>query len=182
MHAPVWLKEVTMSEITRMLVPTDFSPASDLAFTYAIDLARRHGSELHLLHVIDESAFATAYPDGFYMELPGVRATMMEDAKAQLDQMADTCAKAELTATTEVAVGRPAKVIAAKAMERGTDLLVMGTHGRSGVAHLVIGSVAERVVRTAPCAVLTVRDTARVADALAAKATATMQNVSDQPA
>lgn len=169
-----------MPEITRMLVPTDFSPASDLAFHYAIDLAGRHGSRLHLLHVIDESAFATAYPDGFYMELPGVRAAMMDDAKAQLDRMAETCGKANLTATTEVAVGRPAATITAKANERGTDLLVMGTHGRSGVAHLLIGSVAERVVRTAPCAVLTVRETVRLADAPVAQETS--RRLSNQPA
>ena len=81
--------------------------------------------------------------------------------------MAVRCAALPVPATIEVAVGRPARVIIETATNRGTDLIVMGTHGRSGVAHLVLGSVAERVVRTAPCAVLTVRDTSRIADAIA---------------
>jgi hypothetical protein len=74
-----------------------------------------------------------------------------------------------VTATMEVIVGWPARVIAQTATSRGTDLIVMGTHGRGTIAHLVLGSVAERVVRTAPCAVLTVRDSSRIADVLAAE-------------
>jgi nucleotide-binding universal stress UspA family protein len=161
-----------MTAITRMLVPTDFSPASDIAFLYAIDMAAREGSSLHLLHVVDEASFATAYPDGFYVELPGVRAQLSNEANAKLRDMAARCAAANVEATTEVAVGRAARVIAETATVRGTDLIVIGTHGRGGFAHLVLGSVTERVVRIAPCAVLTVRDTSRIADAIAAEAVA----------
>jgi nucleotide-binding universal stress UspA family protein len=159
-----------MSEIKRMLVPTDFSPASDIAFNYAIDMAVRQGASLHLLHVIDDASFATAYPDGFYVELPGLRTQLIEEAMRRVEQMAALCLDAGVTASVEVTVGRPARVVTEIAKERGTDLIVMGTHGRSGFAHLVLGSVAERVVRTAPCAVLTVRDTCRTADAVAAEA------------
>jgi universal stress protein A len=158
-----------MTAIKRMLVPTDFSPASDIAFAYALDMAGREGSTLHLLHVVDEANFATAYPDGFYVELPGVRAQLTTEANARLADMAARCAAANVAATTEVAVGRAARVIAQIATARGTDLIVIGTHGRSGFAHLVLGSVTERVVRMAPCAVLTVRDTSRIADAIAAE-------------
>jgi universal stress protein A len=161
-----------MTAIKRMLVPTDFSPASDIAFLYAIDMAAREGSTLHLLHVVDEASFATAYPDGFYVELPGVRAQLSDEANAKLRDMAARCAAANVEATTEVAVGRAARVIAETATARGTDLIVIGTHGRGGFAHLVLGSVTERVVRIAPCAVLTVRDTSRIADAIAAEAAA----------
>lgn len=159
-----------MSAINRILVPTDFSSASDIAFTYAVDLAARQGSAMHLLHVIDDTAFATAYPDGFYVELPGLRAQMMDEANRRLSDMVDTCAAAGVPSTTEVLAGRPARVIAEAARARGTDLIVMGTHGRSGFAHMVLGSVAERMVRVAPCAVLTVRDTSRTADAVAEEA------------
>lgn len=159
-----------MTAIKRMLVPTDFSPASDIAFLYAIDMAAREGSTLHLLHVVDEASFATAYPDGFYVELPGVRAQLSDEANARLRDMAARCAAANVEATTEVAVGRAARVIAETATARGTDVIVIGTHGRSGFAHLVLGSVTERVIRIAPCAVLTVRDTSRIADAIAAEA------------
>ena len=131
---------------------------------------RTEGSTLHLLHVIDEMNFASAYPDGFYVELPGVRAQLTTEANARLQDLAARCEAANVAATTEVAVGRAARVITQTATARGTDLIVIGTHGRSGFAHLVLGSVTERVVRMAPCAVLTVRDTSRIADAIAAEA------------
>ena len=72
---------------------------------------------------------------------------------------------------TEVIVGKPARVIADVARAQGTDLIVMGTHGRTGFAHLMLGSVAERVVRIAPCAVLTVPEASRTADQVAIEAT-----------
>jgi nucleotide-binding universal stress UspA family protein len=159
-----------MSPIKRMLVPTDFSPASDLAFAYAIDMAVRQGADMRLLHVIDDASFATAYPDGFYVEMPGLRTQLIEEATGRLQAMAAKCQAAGVSTAIEVAVGRPARIIGETALNRGTDLIVMGTHGRSGFAHLVLGSVAERLVRTAPCPVLTVRDTARVADAIARRA------------
>ena len=159
-----------MSAIKRMLVPTDFSPASDIAFTYALDMAGRQGCGIHLLNVMDDASYAAAYPDGFYSELPAVREEVIEEANSRLNAMAERCKAAGIAATMEVAIGRPARVIVETASARGTDLVVMGTHGRSGVAHLLLGSVAERVVRTAPCAVLTVRDTSRIADILAAEA------------
>jgi universal stress protein A len=164
-----------MSEIKRVLVPTDFSPASEIALNYAIDMAARQGATVHLLHVIDDANFATAYPDGFYVELPGLRTQLMEEASGRLTEMAARCAEVNLAATIQVGVGRPAPVITETAKALGTDLIVMGTHGRSGFAHLVLGSVAERVVRSAPCAVLTVRDTSRIADAIAAESVARRQ-------
>lgn len=159
-----------MPAIKRMLVPTDFSPASDIALTYAIDMALRHGAAIHLLYVVDEGSAATAFPDGFYVELPGLRAKLVDDATRRLTELTQQCAAASVPATFDVVTGRPAPMIAQEATARGTDLIVMATHGRSGVAHLLLGSVAERVLRTAPCPVLTVRDTARVADAVAAHA------------
>src|SRR5262245_4099888 len=159
-----------MPAIKRMLVPTDFSPASDVAFLYAAEMAAQQGSTMHLLHVIDDANFATAYPDGFYVELPGLRAQLIEETSVRLDAMAARSRAAGVETTTEVAVGSPARVIAQTASALGTDLVVMGTHGRSGFAHLLVGSVAERVVRTAPCAVLTVRDTSRIADAVGVRA------------
>ncbi len=161
-----------MAAIKRMLVPTDFSPASDIAFTYAVDMAAREGSTLHLLHVLDEASFATAYPDGFYVELPGIRAQLTDEANARLQDLVARCAAENVEATTELAVGRAARIIVQTATTRGTDLIVIGTHGRSGFAHLMLGSVTERVVRMAPCAVLTVRDTSRIADAITAEAVA----------
>jgi nucleotide-binding universal stress UspA family protein len=84
-------------------------------------------------------------------------------------------AATNVTITTQVLVGQAVPLITRTAAERGVDLVVMGTHGRGGVAHLMLGSVAERVVRTAPCPVLTVRNTSRAADIIAAEAVCSRQ-------
>ena len=159
-----------MPAIKRMLVPTDFSPASDISFKYALDLASRDRSAMHLLHVVDDGSVKGAYADGIYVEVHALRARLVDEAGVRLRRLAARCGSADLSVTTEVVTGRPAPVIAARATALGTDLIVMGTHGRSGFAHLVLCSVAERVMRTAPCPVLAVRDTARVTDRLAQEA------------
>jgi universal stress protein A len=161
-----------MSRIQRILVPTDFSPTSDIALQYAIDIAPA-GAALHLLHVIDETSLMAAYPDGLYLELPGLRARLIEEGARRLADAATQFAAAQATLTTEVVVGRPAVSIAEAAKTREADLIVMGTHGRGGFAHLMLGSVAERVLRAAPCPVLTVRDHSRTADEIAEELVAT---------
>ena len=160
-----------MPTIRRVLAPTDFSPASDIAFRYALHLAAREGAAIHLLHVVEEPIAAGSYPDGFYTYAPALRAQVIDEAIARLNTVLGSCAIAGVETTTEVLVGKPARVIADVARERGTDLIVMGTHGRTGFAHLMLGSVAERVVRIAPCAVLTVPQTSRTADQVAIEAT-----------
>jgi len=164
-----------MSRIKRMLVPTDFSPTSDIAFQYALDLAARDGATIQLLHVVENATVAAAFPDGLYAELPGLRERLVAEAQQRLNEAAQTCAAAGIATTTQVHVGPPASSIAGEASARGTDLIVMGTHGRSGFAHLLLGSVAEHVLRTAPCPVLTVRDSSRAADAIAAEAVSRRQ-------
>jgi len=159
-----------MSRIKRLLVPTDFSPASDIAFNYALDLATRESASIHLLHVVDDGSYAAAYPDGMFVEPPGLRERLVAEATARLDDAVRTCEAAKVTVTPHVLIGRPAPCITQEAGDRGADLIVMGTHGRSGLAHLMLGSVAERVLRTAQCPVLTVRDTSRAADIIAADA------------
>ena len=158
-----------MSHIKMILVPTDFSVAADLALGYAIDLAKRYDGSLQVIHVIEDTYFAHGYPDGFFAELPGLQERVRAEAERHLGVLRMRCTTAGVTATTQVLDGRPAREIVKIAEETGTDLIVMGTHGRSGVAHFLMGSVAEHVVRTAPCPVFTVRDTARVVDILAAE-------------
>jgi universal stress protein A len=164
-----------MSRFKRLLVPTDFSPTSEIAFNYALDLAAREGASIHLLHAIEDASFAAAYPDGLYVELPGLREQLITEGRRRLEETVLKCTAANVVATTQVVVGPPASSITAEANERGSDLIVMGTHGRSGFAHLVLGSVAERVLRTAQCPVLTVRDSSRAADIIAADAMARRQ-------
>ena len=164
-----------MARFKRFLVPTDFSPTSEIAFNYALDLAEREGASIHLLHAIEDATFAAAYPDGLYVELPGLREQLIAEGRRRLEEAVRKCAASDVAATTQVVVGPPASSITAEANERGSDLIVMGTHGRSGFAHLVLGSVAERVLRTAQCPVLTVRDSSRAADTIAADAVARRQ-------
>src|SRR5262245_48063345 len=167
--------------IQRILVPTDFSPASEIALQYAIDMARCWGAETHLVHVVDDLSFAPARPGGGYVSaVPELRQALVGDACDQLSKATERCLAAGVRVSSEVVVGAPARVIVETAASRRTDLIVMGTHGRGALEHLLLGSVAERVVRTAPCAVLTVRDRSRFADVLAAERIA--QATSAQPA
>ncbi len=132
-----------MSHITRLLVPTDFSSTSEAAVRYAIDIAPP-GAAVHLMHVIDDMSLTAAYPDGFFVELPGLREQLIEEAQRQLIDAARHASGTNLTITTEALVGRPVPAIVQTATVRNADLIVVGTHGRTGVAHVLLGSVAER--------------------------------------
>ena len=155
-----------MARITRLLVPTDFSPTSEIALQYAIDIAPA-GASLHVLHVVDEAGQLAAYPEGMYVDLPALQADLVAEAELQLAALMTRVAPNDLNVTTEAVIGRPVTRIVGVAKSRNADLIVMGTHGRGALAHLMLGSVAERVVRSAQCPVLTVRDNSRAADALA---------------
>ncbi len=143
--------------ITRILVPTDFSDCADAALTYALTLADRVGATVSLVHVFDDPDELSFY-SGLYVLMPReLRAEIVEDIRHQLaERLAATGHK---DVTTEVLMGSVAKAIVEGARERYCDLIVMGTHGRHGVSHVLLGSVAERVVRTAHCPVLVVRNT-----------------------
>ena len=146
-----------MPRIKRILVPTDFEDTSDQALHYAIDLARRYSASIHVLHVMDQMKFASL-PDGYFTELPGIKAYLRSEAQKQLVAAAECCTAAKVTVTTQVTEGGVSDAILEVANVRGCDLIVMGTHGRKGLAHLILGSVAEQIVRTAPCGVVTIRD------------------------
>jgi nucleotide-binding universal stress UspA family protein len=142
---------------SRILVPTDFSPASDEALEYAKTLGARLGASLHVFHVIEEPEVAGIWGAEVYAaELPRIREAAQRAAEDRLGQIAGT-ESGRLQLSTEIADGRVAAAIVDVARRRHIDLIVMGTHGRSGVAHLLLGSITERVLRTAPCPVLAVR-------------------------
>lgn len=140
----------------RICCPVDFSDASRAALEVAADLARRNGATLTLLHAYPIPGYTL--PDGSVVASPNM---MQELAAAAEQHLADWRAEAERLgaagAKTEKVVGEPAREIVAWAGANGADLLVLGTHGRTGFEHALLGSVAERVVRKAACPVLTVR-------------------------
>jgi nucleotide-binding universal stress UspA family protein len=160
---------------SHILVPTDFSEPAFYALRYGLDEALLHHAKLTLLHVLPPHTGIAVYSvTGTPEPQPGfdpvlsqsmgslpppqpmvVREDPYEVTLAQLrDLMADA---SDVTWEAEVATGPAAETIVQIAQERAADLIVMGTHGRTGLRHLLVGSVAEKVVRLATCPVLTVR-------------------------
>jgi nucleotide-binding universal stress UspA family protein len=149
---------------TRILVPTDFSEPADAALEYAKTLAEKFGASLHLLHVFEDPFTTGAFAAEMYVPVPlDTRDQLIAEATKHLGTRVPVGDSARFFATTEIVVGASAPTIVDYAMTKDIDLIVMGTHGRGGLAHLFLGSVAERVVRTAPCPVLTVHSPAAVA-------------------
>lgn len=151
------LEECVMVDMVRVLFPTDFSDASAQAGKYAFSLADRLGAELHALHVVE--AIAPTVPEA----LQRLAAFQEDYLKKARDDAAAALAAAlpnDLAGGKKVVrairVGAPLGSILEYAKENGVDLIVMGTYGRTGLPHVLIGSVTERVVRHAPCPVLTV--------------------------
>ncbi len=144
--------------IKRILVPVDFSTTSLQALRYAREVATRLNAELLLLHVMAPAYRADA--TDVYVASPRGAVLLQEQlgvAKAHLTRLCATLTKQGHHVQALVKRGSPARLIVETAARLGVHLIVMGTLGRTGLSHLLIGSVAERVVRTAPCAVLTVR-------------------------
>jgi nucleotide-binding universal stress UspA family protein len=138
-----------MIQLTRILVATDFSDASDVALSYGRTLAQTFGASLHLLHVM-ENPFLRAHAADPHV----LRAGTLSHLNDRLTVNDRTRLKATAVLAT---ADSPAEEIARHAAKYEIDLIVMGTHGRGAIAQLLMGSVAEKVVRIAPCPVLTVR-------------------------
>ena len=148
-----------MTGITRILVPTDFSPTADAALTYAKRVAGQFDASLHLVHAFEDPFTTAAFAAEAYTTLPlALREQLLGEAAGRLDERLTADERARFKGSTEIVSGTPTSTIVECARSRGADLIVMGTHGRGGMAHVLLGSVAERVVRTAPCSVLTLRD------------------------
>lgn len=146
-----------MVTIRRILVPTDFGDCSTPALRYAVELAEKFGAELVLLHVVQD--LSLAMPDAVMpTPIPGPDlGQLIEAGKSGLASLIERENLARLNPRTEVRVGSPVAEIVAAAGDLKADLLCVGTHGRTGLAHLLLGSQAERIIREAPCPVLTVK-------------------------
>ncbi|MEI8244163.1 MAG: universal stress protein [bacterium] len=144
-------------QVLRILCPVDFSDSSDHAMRYASALAETFGAELTLLHVVAPVMAAlpgeTALPDTMLANIN----ELVDACRERLEQIVGKLAASGLTVQHKVMNGVPFVEIIRYARDAQTDLIVMGTHGRTGLGHLLIGSVAERVVRKSPCPVLTVK-------------------------
>jgi nucleotide-binding universal stress UspA family protein len=140
--------------IERIVVPVDFSEHAGLALEYAVRLGEAYGANLHLLHVVDE----VIYPDFYPPVIPSggsiteeLRDQSLERMKALLSSFEDT------NATVHVRAGRAAPEIADFAENKDADLVVIASHGLTGISHVLLGSVTEQLIRRAPCPVFTVK-------------------------
>jgi nucleotide-binding universal stress UspA family protein len=146
-----------------LLVPFDFSPYAEQALAYAIGLAQTLQARLTLLYVRDTMSWGVAQaevmiPPSYWVELETSIAEGMEEPLARVHQ-------AGLQGETVIAEGVPFQTIIDTARDKSVDLIVMGTHGRTGLTHVLMGSVAEKVVRLASCPVLVTRGTPGAAGA-----------------
>ena len=143
-------------DIKTILVPHDFSDGSAPALEYALMMARRFNASIHLVHVCEVPSLMTVSMDACAIVASDWSQRLADDAQRALLEVASGIAG--IHASTEVLFGNPAHGIVTAASTKRADLIVMGTHGHGPIAHVVMGNVAERVVRTAPCPVLTVRE------------------------
>ena len=146
-----------MISLHRILVPTDFSKNSDVALSYAVALAEKFGATLFLLYVVQD--LALFIPDAVAVAPPIAPPVEQFTAAAReaLERVVQTSNLAGMNVQREVRQGAPFYEIIRLAKEKNIDLIVMGTHGHTGLTHVLLGSVTEKVVRKAPCPVLTVR-------------------------
>jgi nucleotide-binding universal stress UspA family protein len=147
-----------MESITRILVPVDFSANSERALHYAARLAGQVGASVELLHVVEDFTYGVL-PEVYVPNLPDLMQETINNAVERMASLKASVFPHGSDVDTVAYVGRPALTIVEHAKAGGFDLIVMGTHGRTGLPHLFMGSVAEQVLRAAHCPVLTVRGT-----------------------
>jgi nucleotide-binding universal stress UspA family protein len=155
------MEDTLMIALKNILVPTDFGPPSQVALVYGRHFARQFGATLHVLHSVE----SVMLPGGAEVPMPAVQQVEKGLMEVGQRQMATALTEDDRKTLPVVEVVRQAPAAASDILEYARanhiDLIVMGTHGRGAIEHLLMGSVAERVVRRAPCPVLTVRSPER---------------------
>lgn len=139
-----------------ILVPIDFSPHSKNALKYAVPLARNFGAGLHLVYVVEPTVYPADLGFG-QVVMPGVEDELRSKGESELASLVQTDIGRSVKATVAVRTGRPHQEILIEAEEKKADLIVVATHGHTGVEHILFGSTAERIVRSAKCPVMTIR-------------------------
>jgi len=148
-----------MIALKKILVATDFSQPSEAALAYGRELARTFGASLTVLHVVDNILTRAYGADGMVLADQGMQQEIEKSAQHQVDALLFDEDRQTLGAVGLVLTSNsPSAAIVFYARDAAIDLIVIGTHGRGAIAQLLMGSVAERVVRLAPCPVLTVRN------------------------
>ncbi|MBL8817382.1 MAG: universal stress protein [Planctomyces sp.] len=147
-----------MIQLKKILVPTDFSDFSKPAVDYACAIAARFGSQLHLMHVVPDPAMLVPESHAFSAEaMEAQSAALIDDAKKRIEHLPGGGWENGQPIVREVRTGAVFLEIIDYAKQNDVDLIVIGTHGRGGLMHVLLGSVAEKIVRKSPCPVLTVK-------------------------
>lgn len=146
-------KRKKTAQIKKLLVPTDFSSESEKSLDFAVMMAKKFGSKIYLFHAIEPFPYTTT--DAFMIvdnseALRSIAENLIKNSAALLR-------KKGVSVTSSLSLGSPAGEIVMKAEREKVDMIIMGTHGRKGVEHILLGSVAEKVLRLANCPVLTIR-------------------------
>jgi len=145
-----------MKQFEKILVPVDFAPHSGEAVRQAVDIAQHYSASITLVYVYEPADYAL--PEGYVLYTPDQISLMTTEFEARLRATRrDVEALGVSRVDTKLLNGAASTEIVGFAEDQGIDLIVMGTHGRRGITHMLMGSVAERVLRTAPCPVLTVK-------------------------
>jgi nucleotide-binding universal stress UspA family protein len=159
---PLNPKEVGVIALKNILVATDFSEPAEAALRYGSELARRFNASLHVLHVVDDLAGHTGPVPGMPMNVELLQTDLEQDARANLETLVPEPDRTALHAHLQIAVSAwPGQAILGYARDEEIDLIIVGTHSRTGLARLFLGSVAQHIARSATCPVLTVRAHAR---------------------
>jgi nucleotide-binding universal stress UspA family protein len=146
-----------MLPITKILCPTDFSEPSRQAMDVAGELAQHFDAELHVIHVVGPMPIMATPPPSVALNIPGYQKELEASAREALSKEVDGRLSEELATRQIVVTGLAADEIVRIARESDVGMIVIATHGRTGIGRLIFGSVAERVVRHATCPVLTIR-------------------------
>ncbi|UCH64913.1 MAG: universal stress protein [Ignavibacterium sp.] len=145
------------TDIKKILVPIDFSDYSKSALKYATEFAQKFSAEMFLVYVVEP----VIYPPDFSMgqiAIPSVNAEWDIKAKEELDKLASSEIPDAVKVQTVIKTGKPFLEIIETAADEDVDIIIIATHGHSGMEHILFGSTAEKVVRKAPCPVLTLRE------------------------
>ncbi len=143
-------------EIKNILVPTDFSETSAKALDWAIEIAKPQRAEIHIIHVLEPIAYPVEWLEGF-SGMEALEDAIAANARKALENLANRVRNAGLSVQTSLVFGYPPEAIISYVKEHDISMICMGSHKRSGLEKLIIGSTTEKVVRQSPCPVLVIR-------------------------
>jgi nucleotide-binding universal stress UspA family protein len=151
-----------MIQIKRILIPTDFSETSKEALKYAMSMSKEYEAEMTVLNVVNEHIYTEGFNIPRVMSIQDLEKELCRQAETQMQEFLKDVRRLDEVKYKKVVIpGNPYLAILEYAKTNNVDLIVIGTHGRSGLEHMLFGSTAEKVIRKAPCPVLTVKPAQR---------------------